>query len=113
MAGQQTAFSAENVKSTAQEHDQLADTLDQQMNTLQQEIQSTLSASRSDMTHALDSTYQEFREEMKKAVVDNMHMMADDMRQALSGQQSANESAASGVKSSGGSMGSFLAGSPS
>ncbi|NWJ73947.1 hypothetical protein HX744_26065 [Pseudonocardia sp. ICBG1122] len=109
MAGNQTAYTAENVRSTSQEHDQLADTLDQEMNRLQGEIQQTLAASSSSMTHALDSTYEEFRAEMKKAVVDNMHAMANDMRTALSGQEGANDSATSGVRSAGGAMGGFLA----
>jgi len=89
---QHTKLNEQQIIAQASKHEETADNVNDQLNTLKREVESTLAASTSAATRALSSVTGEWVEAVRKTVIENLQGMAGAMRREASNQVSADTS---------------------
>ncbi|QKV73998.1 hypothetical protein [Amycolatopsis sp. Hca4] len=82
-----TQLNAQTINQQASRHEETADNISQQLDTLKSQIEATLAASPSAATRALSTTTDRWVESVRKSVLDHMHAMAENMRREANNQE--------------------------
>lgn len=105
MAGN-TTFDQAEVESKAKAHDELRQTIEQDLTSLRGRIDSVQQSSKSELTTKLLEKYEMDIEELKKRVLEDLSSMSNDMRSVVGNQVEQDSSASNPVMSA--EMGGFL-----
>jgi len=86
-----TQLNPETINQQASRHEETAQNISGQLDTLKQQVDETLHHSRSAATQALSTTTDNWVESVRKSVLSHMNAMAQDIRREANDQQALDE----------------------